>query len=57
MKMKELLKRALNHPELFTEGELQYFRRVQRDRKLAKKQEEAAKKEAKAKANETDYLR
>ena len=56
MKMKELLKRALNHPELFTEGELMYFRRVQRDRKLAKKQEEAAKKEAKAKANQTDFL-
>jgi len=57
MKMKELLKRALKHPELFTEGELMYFRRVQRDRKLAKKQEETAKKEAKAKANQTDYLR
>ena len=57
MKMKELLKRALKHPELFTEGELMYFRRVQRDRKLAKKQEEVAKKEAKAKANKTDFLR
>ena len=57
MKMKELLTRALKHPELFTEGELMYFRRVQRDRKLAKKQEEVAKKEAKAKANETDFLR
>jgi hypothetical protein len=57
MKIKELLKRALKHPELFTQGELLYFRRVQRQRKLEKKQEEAAKKEAKAKANQTDYLR
>ena len=57
MKIKELLKRALKHPELFTEGELMYFRRVQKQRKLEKKQEEAAKKEAKAKANETDFLR
>ena len=56
MKMKELLKRALKHPELFTDGELQYFELVKRQRKLQKKQKKAEAKAAEAKANESEYL-
>ena len=57
MKTKELLKRALKHPELFTPGELDYFRLMKKQRKLQKAKEEAAKKAAKAEANSSDYLR
>ncbi len=38
MKTKELLKRALKNPDLFTEAELKYFRMVQEKRKTAKKE-------------------
>jgi hypothetical protein len=57
MKTKELLKRALKNPELFTPGELEYFRLMKKQRKLQKGKEEAAKKAAKAEANSSDYLR
>ena len=36
MKTKELIKRALKHPELFTEGELDYFKLIKRERKQQK---------------------
>jgi len=49
MKTKELLKRALKHPELFTEGELLYL-------KLMKKQHKLQKKREKAKNQDSDYL-
>ena len=57
MKTKELLKRALKNPELFTPGELEYFRLMKKQRKLQKEKEAAAKKAAKAEANSSDYLR
>ena len=57
MKTKELLKRALKNPELFTPGELEYFRLMKKQRKLQKDKEAAAKKAAKAEANRSDYLR
>ena len=47
MKTKELLKRALKKPELFTEAELSYFR-------LIKKQRQQKKKDKKPKS---DYLK
>jgi len=37
MKTKELLKRALKKPELFTEAELTYFRLIKEQRKQKKK--------------------
>ena len=37
MKTKELLKRALKKPELFTEGELTYFRLINEQRRQKKK--------------------
>ncbi len=52
MKTKELLKRALKHPELFTEGELQYFQ-LERKRR---KQQKLQKKAAKALENQSDFL-
>ena len=57
MKTKELLKRALKNPELFTEGELQYFQLVKRQRKLRKKQQKAEAKAKEAEENQSDYLR
>jgi hypothetical protein len=36
MKTKELIKRALKHPELFTPGELDYFKLIKRQRKIQK---------------------
>ena len=57
MNTKELLKRALKNPELFTEGELQYFQLVKRQRKLQKKQQKAAAKAKEAEENRSDYLR
>mgnify|MGYP003636749087 CR=1 len=50
MKTNKLLKRALKHPELFTEAELSYFRLVRRKRKEEKKAK------AKAKKPESDFL-
>ncbi len=52
MKTKELLKRALKHPELFTEGELQYFQLEKKRRKQQKQQKKAAK----ALENQSDFL-
>ena len=52
MKTKELLKRALKNPDLFTEAELKYFRMFQERRKAAKKAEKM-----KYKENESDYLK
>jgi hypothetical protein len=52
MKTKELLKRALKNPDLFTEAELNYFRMIQAKRKAAKKAEKKRYKE-----NESDYLK
>ena len=52
MKTKELLKRALKNPDLFTEAELKYFRMVQEKRKTAKKESKRLYKE-----NESDYLK
>ena len=57
MKTKELLKRALKNPELFTPGELQYFQLVKRQRKLQKKQQKAEAKAKEAEENRSDYLR
>tara|TARA_R110001592_G_scaffold221327_4_gene476117 strand:+ start:646 stop:819 length:174 start_codon:yes stop_codon:yes gene_type:complete len=37
LKTKKLIKRALKHPELFTEGEVQYFELVKKERKERKK--------------------
>ena len=36
---KQIIKRALKHPELFTEGELNYFKLIKDQRKKQKKQE------------------
>jgi len=36
MKTKELIKRALKHPDLFTEGELNYFKLIKKQKKLQK---------------------
>lgn len=52
MKTKELLKRALKNPDLFTEAELKFFRMVQEKRKAAKKEVKRLYKE-----NESDYLK
>ncbi len=52
MKTKELLKRALKNPDLFTEAELKYFRMVRDKRKIEKKEEKKRYKE-----NESDYLK
>jgi hypothetical protein len=47
MKTKEIIKRALQHPELFTEGELQYFSKMKELRKQRKREE---------KQSQSDYL-
>lgn len=47
MKTKEIIKRALKHPELFTEGELRYFSFMQKLRKEKKRAEKLA---------QSDYL-
>jgi len=47
MKTKELLKRALKHPELFTSAELQYFKLMKKYKKRNKKDK---------KKPESDYL-
>jgi len=47
MKTKELIKRALRRPELFTEGELLYLKMVKKHKKQLKK---------KAKKPKSDYL-
>ena len=36
MKTKELIKRALKHPELFTPGELDYFKLIKKQKKIQK---------------------
>lgn len=51
MKTKKLIKRALKRPELFTEGELHYFKLMERQRKLNKK-----KQKAEAAKQQSDYL-
>jgi hypothetical protein len=48
MKTKELIKRALKHPDLYTNAELKYF-------KLFKKQQKAQKKAEKEK--ESNHLK
>lgn len=48
MKTKKLLKRALKRPELFTEGELTYFRMMEKQRQLKKKE---------SKKEESDFLK
>ena len=37
LKTKEILKRALKHPELFTEGEFSYLKMLKKDLKDKKK--------------------
>ena len=37
MKTKQIIKFALNHPDLFTQGELEYFSLIKRTRKARKK--------------------
>ena len=37
LKTKQLIKRALKHPELFTEGEVRYFEMLKKARKEKKK--------------------
>ena len=37
MKTKQIIKFALNHPDLFTQGELDYFSLIKRTRKARKK--------------------
>ncbi len=48
LKTKQIIKRALKHPELFTEGELIYFKLLKEHRKQQKKQD---------KKNKSDYLK
>jgi len=48
LKTKQIIKRALKHPELFTEGELTYFKLLKKHRKQQKKQD---------KKNNSDYLK
>ena len=47
LKTKQIIKRALKHPELFTEGELNYFKLLKEHRKQ-KKQD---------KKSQSDYLK
>jgi len=49
MKTSKLIKRALNHPELFTEGELTYLKLM----KKLRKEQKAKKKQSNP---ESDYL-
>ena len=48
MKTKELLKRALKKPELFTEAELLYFKLMKKEQKELKKSK---------KPQKSDYLK
>lgn len=48
LKTKQIIKRALKHPELFTEGELAYFKLLRETRKQQKKKD---------KKNQSDYLK
>ena len=48
LETKHIIKRALKHPELFTEGELSYFQLLKEHRKKQKKQD---------KENRSDYLK
>jgi len=50
MKTKTLINRALKHPELFTDGELQYIRMIKKLRKEQKAKE-------KAQNPKSDYLK
>ena len=40
MKTKKIIKQALKHPELYTPGELDYFRLMKKARKEAKKRKQ-----------------
>jgi len=48
LKTKQIIKRALKHPELFTEGELTYFKLLKEHRKQQKKQD---------RKNKSDFLK
>lgn len=43
MKTKKLVKKALKHPDLYTWGDLEYFRKWLEQRKLKKKQKKQRK--------------
>ena len=48
LETKHIIKRALKHPELFTEGELSYFQLLKEHRKKQKKED---------KKKRSDYLK